>query len=126
MNKTNKEDISTLLPKNATSDAELLEGFPSCHTIQPPKYVIIGDTNEGILQSDGGLKIAGINLPPLQYCVERIKEFDGKGKVFACSEHAPRRYYFFFFSFYLSVSFNIINVKNKNNNTHNKTRVAAR
>lgn len=76
------------MPKNSSS-AEILPGFPTC--VNDQKYVIVGDTDNAMLQSNGGLIVDNINLPPLEYCVELIKELDGKGKIFACSEHAPKR-----------------------------------
>lgn len=68
---------------------DLVTGFPHCD--HSDNFTIIGDTKDSSLQPDGGLKVDGLFLPSSQYCVERIKELDGKAKVFACAEYAPHR-----------------------------------
>lgn len=65
-------------------------GFPSC--TRSNNYTIVGNTDVSVLQSDGSLIVDGISLRSSQYCVERIKELDGKSKVFVCPEYAPQRY----------------------------------
>ncbi|XP_063974263.1 probable G-protein coupled receptor Mth-like 1 [Diachasmimorpha longicaudata] len=88
VNMKEPDNVSPLLP-NATLATELLPGFPVCKNSD--NFTIIGDTKDAALQPDGGLNVDGIHLPPLQYCVERIKELEGRTKIFACSEHVSRR-----------------------------------
>ncbi|XP_015123278.1 probable G-protein coupled receptor Mth-like 1 [Diachasma alloeum] len=88
VNMKEPENVPPLMP-NATSAIELLPGFPVCKNSE--NFTIIGDAKDADLQSDGGLNVDGISLPSLQYCVERIKELEGRTKIFACSEHALRR-----------------------------------
>uniref|UniRef100_A0A0C9QE89 Mthl1_0 protein n=1 Tax=Fopius arisanus TaxID=64838 RepID=A0A0C9QE89_9HYME len=81
------ENLSPLLPN--ASAIEMLPGFPICKNSE--NFTIIAEAKDAILQPDGGIYVDGINLPSLQYCVERIKEADGRAKVFACAEHGSRR-----------------------------------
>lgn len=88
MNQKDIENATPLLP-NTSGNIDVTTGFPSC--LHSNNYTIVGDADVSILKSDGSLIVDGISLLSSQYCVERIKELNGKSKVFVCPEYAPKR-----------------------------------
>ncbi|CAD6219704.1 GSCOCG00011523001-RA-CDS [Cotesia congregata] len=88
VNQKDVENAPPLLPNTSVS-IDVVTGFPSC--TRSNNYTIVGNTDVSVLQSDGSLIVDGISLLSSQYCVERIKELDGKSKVFVCPEYAPQR-----------------------------------
>ncbi|XP_023290415.1 probable G-protein coupled receptor Mth-like 1 [Orussus abietinus] len=86
VNLKEEPDAPALLPN--ASFVEIVPGFPPCP--KSDNFTILAGTEDAILKEDGGLEVAGVKLPPGQFCVERIKEI-GSAKVFACSVHAPQR-----------------------------------
>ncbi|XP_014300620.1 probable G-protein coupled receptor Mth-like 1 [Microplitis demolitor] len=88
VNQKDIENATPLLP-NTSGNIDVTTGFPSC--LHSNNYTIVGDADVSILKSDGSLIVDGISLLSSQYCVERIKELNGKSKVFVCPEYAPKR-----------------------------------
>ncbi|XP_066588958.1 probable G-protein coupled receptor Mth-like 1 [Prorops nasuta] len=82
------DDIPTFLP-NISFMVEILQGFPTC--LNSDNFTYLGDSKDAVLQPDGSLRVAGVDLPAYQFCIERIKELNLAAKVFACSEHVPQR-----------------------------------
>jgi len=82
-------DAPPVLP-NMSSAIETVIGFPYCQKNEN-NFTIIGNSMNAVVQPDASLEINGIVLPTGKFCIERIKEFNRVGKVFACPEHAPQR-----------------------------------